>query len=106
MGTITTKDGTEIYNKDWGSGPVITFSHGWPLSSDAWDVQMLFLARNGFRVVAHDRRGHDAEHTVLKNGPDPSQFRAKSLLNSSPYNRTRHSSCRSPHHDVVLFHLD
>ena len=58
MGTITTKDGTEIYYKDWGKGPVVTFSHGWPLSSDAWDGQMLFLAQNGFRVVAHDRRGH------------------------------------------------
>jgi non-heme chloroperoxidase len=57
-GTITTKDGTEIYYKDWGEGPVVTFSHGWPLSSDAWDGQMLFLVRNGFRVVAHDRRGH------------------------------------------------
>ncbi|WP_353641783.1 alpha/beta hydrolase [Mesorhizobium sp. WSM2239] len=58
MSTITTKDGTEIYYKDWGAGPVITFSHGWPLNSDAWDGQMLFLVRNGFRVVAHDRRGH------------------------------------------------
>jgi non-heme chloroperoxidase len=58
MSTITTKDGTEIYYKDWGKGPVVTFSHGWPLSCDAWDGQMLFLARNGFRVVAHDRRGH------------------------------------------------
>ena len=58
MSTITTKDGTEIYYKDWGQGPVVTFSHGWPLSSDAWDGQMLFLAQNGFRAVAHDRRGH------------------------------------------------
>ncbi|TPN53256.1 alpha/beta hydrolase [Mesorhizobium sp. B1-1-7] len=58
MSTITTKDGTEIYYKDWGRGPPITFSHGWPLNSDAWDAQMLFLAHNGFRVVAHDRRGH------------------------------------------------
>ena len=56
--TISTKDGTEIYYKDWGKGPVVTFSHGWPLSSDAWDGQMLFLVQNGFRVVAHDRRGH------------------------------------------------
>jgi non-heme chloroperoxidase len=56
--TTTTKDGTEIYYKDWGEGPVVTFSHGWPLSSDAWDGQMLFLVHNGFRVVAHDRRGH------------------------------------------------
>ncbi len=58
MTMITTKDGTEIYYKDWGKGPVVTFSHGWPLNADAWDAQMLFLAQNGFRVVAHDRRGH------------------------------------------------
>ena len=57
-GTVVTKDGTEIYYKDWGKGPVVTFSHGWPLSADAWDGQMLFLVQNGFRVVAHDRRGH------------------------------------------------
>ena len=56
--TITTQDGTELYYKDWGSGPVVTFSHGWPLSADAWDGQMLFLAQHGYRVVAHDRRGH------------------------------------------------
>jgi non-heme chloroperoxidase len=58
MSTITTKDGTQIYYKDWGRGPVVTFSHGWPLNADAWDGQMLFLAQNGYRVVAHDRRGH------------------------------------------------
>jgi non-heme chloroperoxidase len=58
MPTITTRDGTEIYYKEWGKGPVVTFSHGWPLSSDAWDGQMLFLMQNGYRVVAHDRRGH------------------------------------------------
>jgi non-heme chloroperoxidase len=62
--TITTKDGTEIYYKDWGKGPVVTFSHGWPLSSDAWDGQMLFLVHNGFRVVAHDRRGHGRSSQV------------------------------------------
>ena len=49
MSTITTKDGTEIYYKDWGEGPVVTLSHGWPLSADAWDGQMLFLAQHGFR---------------------------------------------------------
>jgi non-heme chloroperoxidase len=58
MPTIRTKDGTELYYKDWGEGPVVTLSHGWPLDADAWDGQMLFLAQNGFRCVAHDRRGH------------------------------------------------
>ena len=64
MSTIRTKDGTEIYYKDWGTGPVVTFSHGWPLNADAWDGQMLFLAQNGFRVVAHDRRGHGRSSQV------------------------------------------
>jgi len=58
MSTITTKDGTGIYYKDWGEGPAVMFSHGWPLNADAWDGQMLFLAQNGFRAIAHDRRGH------------------------------------------------
>jgi non-heme chloroperoxidase len=58
MSTITTRDGTELYYKDWGDGPAVTFSHGWPLSADAWDGQMLFLAQHGFRCIAHDRRGH------------------------------------------------
>ena len=58
MSTITARDGTEIYYKDWGDGAVVTFSHGWPLNADAWDGQMLFLAQHGFRAVAHDRRGH------------------------------------------------
>jgi non-heme chloroperoxidase len=58
MSTITTKDGTQIYYKDWGSGRPVVFSHGWPLDADAWDAQMLFLLQNGFRVIAHDRRGH------------------------------------------------
>jgi len=58
MSRITTRDGTEIYYKDWGHGPAVVFSHGWPLNADAWDGQMLFLAQNGYRTVAHDRRGH------------------------------------------------
>ena len=55
---ITTKDGTQIYYKDWGAGQPVVFSHGWPLSSDSWESQMLFLASNGYRCIAHDRRGH------------------------------------------------
>ncbi len=58
MSTITVKDGTTIYYKDWGKGPVVTFSHGWPLNSDAWDGQMLYLVQHGYRCVAVDRRGH------------------------------------------------
>jgi non-heme chloroperoxidase len=58
MSTIQVKDGTTIYYKDWGEGPVVIFSHGWPLNSDAWDGQMLFLVQNGYRCVAVDRRGH------------------------------------------------
>jgi non-heme chloroperoxidase len=58
MPTITTKDGTEIFYKDWGKGQPIVFSHGWPLSADDWDTQMMFFLNHGFRVIAHDRRGH------------------------------------------------
>jgi len=58
MPTVTTKDGTEIYYKDWGKGQPLVFSHGWPLSADAWEDQMIFLADRGYRCIAHDRRGH------------------------------------------------
>ncbi|MGH8782911.1 alpha/beta fold hydrolase [Paraburkholderia sp.] len=58
MSTVKTKDGTVIYYKDWGTGQPVVFSHGWPLDADAWDAQMLFLVQKGFRVIAHDRRGH------------------------------------------------
>src|SRR5918998_1410279 len=56
MSTITTKDGTQIYYKDWGMGQPLVFSHGWPLTADAWAAQMLFLGQHGYRVIAHDRR--------------------------------------------------
>jgi non-heme chloroperoxidase len=58
MSTITTKDGTEIFYKDWGKGQPVVLSHGWPLTGDAWDVQMMFLSSHGYRTIAHDRRGH------------------------------------------------
>ena len=58
MSTITTKDGAQIFYKDWGSGRPVVFSHGWPLSADAWDGQMIFLGERGYNVIAHDRRGH------------------------------------------------
>jgi non-heme chloroperoxidase len=58
MGSITTKDGTSIFYKDWGSGQPVVFSHGWPLTADAWEDQMVFLASHGYRCIAHDRRGH------------------------------------------------
>jgi non-heme chloroperoxidase len=58
MPTITTKEGTEIYYKDWGKGQPLVFSHGWPLTADAWEDQMIFLADRGYRCIAHDRRGH------------------------------------------------
>jgi non-heme chloroperoxidase len=58
MSTITTKDGTQIYYKDWGTGQPVLFSHGWPLNADSWEAQMMFLAGHGYRCIAHDRRGH------------------------------------------------
>lgn len=64
MNTITTKDGVEIFYKDWGSGQPIVFHHGWPLSSDDWDAQMLYFVKRGYRVIAHDRRGHGRSSQV------------------------------------------
>ena len=64
MSTITTKDGTEIYYKDWGTGQPLVFHHGWPLSGDDWDGQMMFFLKKGYRVIAHDRRGHGRSSQV------------------------------------------
>jgi non-heme chloroperoxidase len=75
MPTITTKDGTEIFYKDWGKGQPIVFSHGWPLSSDDWDAQMLFFLHHGFRVIAHDRRGHGRSSQV-SDGHDMDHYAA------------------------------
>ena len=69
MNTFTTKDGTQIYYKDWGTGKPVVFSHGWPLSADAWESQMVFLAANYCRCIAHDRRGH-GRSTQPCNGND------------------------------------
>jgi non-heme chloroperoxidase len=73
MPTITTKDGVEIFYKDWGSGQPIVFSHGWPLSADDWDNQMLFFLAKGYRVIAHDRRGH-GRSTQVADGHDMDHY--------------------------------
>ena len=73
MPTITTKDGIEIYYKDWGAGQPIVFSHGWPLSADDWDTQMLFFLKHGYRVIAHDRRGH-GRSTQVSDGHDMDHY--------------------------------
>jgi non-heme chloroperoxidase len=73
MPTITTQDGVEIFYKDWGSGQPIVFSHGWPLSADDWDTQMLFFLNHGYRVIAHDRRGH-GRSTQTADGHDMDHY--------------------------------
>src|ERR1700733_12059438 len=73
MPTITTKDGVEIYYKDWGKGQPVVFSHGWPLSADDWDTQMLFFLHHGYRVIAHDRRGH-GRSTQTADGHDMNHY--------------------------------
>ena len=75
MPTITTKDGVEIFYKDWGQGQPIVFSHGWPLSADDWDTQMLFFLGRGYRVIAHDRRGH-GRSTQVSDGHDMDHYAA------------------------------
>jgi non-heme chloroperoxidase len=75
MPTVTTRDGTEIFYKDWGTGPPIVFHHGWPLSSDDWDAQMMFFVLRGYRVIAHDRRGH-GRSTQTSDGHDMDTYAA------------------------------
>jgi pimeloyl-ACP methyl ester carboxylesterase len=75
IGTITTKDGTEIFYKDWGNGQPLFFHHGWPLSADDWDSQMMFFLAHGYRVIAHDRRGH-GRSTQTANGHDMDTYAA------------------------------
>ncbi|PZQ44016.1 MAG: alpha/beta hydrolase, partial [Micavibrio aeruginosavorus] len=67
MSTFTTKEGVEIFYKDWGKGQPVVFSHGWPLSADAWDAQMMFFLEKGYRVIAHDRRGHGRSAQTFEN---------------------------------------
>src|SRR6202522_4789069 len=73
MSFATTKDGLQIYYKDWGTGPAIVFSHGWPLSADDWDAQMMFFLSHGYRVIAHDRRGH-GRSTQVGDGHDMDHY--------------------------------
>ena len=73
MPFITTRDGVEIFYKDWGSGEPLVFSHGWPLSADDWDAQMLFFLQQGYRVIAHDRRGH-GRSTQVGDGHDMDHY--------------------------------
>lgn len=83
MPTIKAKDGTTIYYKDWGSGKPVAFSHGWPLDADAWDAQMLFLGQQGYRVIAHDRRGHGrSEQTWNGNDMDTYADDVAALFNA------------------------
>ena len=78
MSFVTTSDGAQIFYKDWGVGQPVVFSHGWPLNADSWEAQMLFLASNGFRCIAHDRRGHGRSSqlgTAMRWTPTPTTSR-------------------------------
>ncbi len=100
MTTIKTKDGIEIYYKEWGSGQPIVISHGWPLSADDWDAQMLFFLNHGYRVIAHDRRGRSTQTGAGKRrhqrGLDRSSFR-RSPAGPNPESRdSRFTLARAP----------
>ena len=102
MTMITTKDGTQISYKDWSSGRPVVFSHGWPLSADAWDNQMMFLGERGYRVIAHDRRGHGrSDQTWHGNDMDtmpttwPSSSK-RSICTTRCWSPTRPAAAKSP----------
>src|SRR6201987_3577729 len=90
MPTIATKDGVEIFYKDWGSAQPIVFSHGWPLSSDDWDAQMMFFVTHGYRVIAHDRRGHGRSSQVA-DGPDIDYYADDLAADGASRPEERHS---------------
>lgn len=94
MGYVTTGDGVDIFYKDWGpkDGKVIFFHHGWPLSSDDWDIQMLFFVSKGFRVVAHDRRGHGRSSQVW-DGHDMDSLRRRRCSGSETFGRAGCHAC-------------
>ena len=96
MPTITTKDGTEIYYKDWGTGQPIVFSHGWPLSADDWDTQMLFFLNHGYRVIAHDRRGH-GRSSQTGDGHDMDHYADDLAALTAHLDLKRRHSCRPFH---------
>src|SRR5260370_38071605 len=108
MNTITTKDGVEIFYKDWGKGQPIVFSHGWPLSADDWDTQMLFFLNHGYRVIAHDRRrhgrssqtgdGHDMDHHADDLPALTAQPDRKKAIHVGPSTAGRRSGALSGRH--------
>src|SRR4051794_28856694 len=94
MSTITTKDGVEIFYKDWGEGQPIVFSHGWPLSADDWDTQMQFFLKHGYRVIAHDRRGH-GRSTQTGGGHDMDHY-ADDLAAVNAHLKLKNAAHRAP----------
>jgi alpha-beta hydrolase superfamily lysophospholipase len=95
MPTITTADGTDIFYKDWGSGQPVVFSHGWPLSSDDWDTQLMFFLLHGYRVIAHDRRGHGRSAQV-PGGHDMDHYADDLAAAACPRASSTGSRTRSP----------